>query len=160
MDLAQQRGADTHLLVAGAFASSDLERALTPLLANPRILRVGHLPEADFWRYAAATDLCVNLRYPTAGESSGIAIRLMGIGKPVVFTEGEEISRIPEHACLRVDIGLAEEEALADTIVWLSQDRSAAQEIGRRAADYIAKQHAVQIAAERYWQVLKDVKTA
>ena len=35
----------------------------------------------------------------------------MGIGKAVVFTEGEEIARIPENACLRVDAGEAEIEA-------------------------------------------------
>ena len=60
---------DARLLIAGEFASSDLERALAPLSNDPRILRTGHLPEPDFWRYAAAADLCVNLRYPTAGET-------------------------------------------------------------------------------------------
>ncbi len=105
MQLAWDRGTDARLLIAGAFASSDLERAIEPLLGDARILRVGHLPERDFWRYAAATDLCVNLRFPTAGESSGIAVRMMGIGKPVVFTNGAEIARIPENACLRIDLG-------------------------------------------------------
>jgi glycosyltransferase involved in cell wall biosynthesis len=161
MNRSWSRGADAKLLIAGEFSSSDLERSITPLLTGARILRTGYLAEPDFWRYAAATGVCVNLRYPTAGESSGIAIRLMGIGKPVVFNEGEEISRIPENACLRVDIGLAEEETLADTIVWLSQDRATALEIGRRAARHIAQEHAVQIAAARYWQVLKEaLKTA
>ncbi len=149
------RGADARLLIAGEFSSSDLERSLTPILQDPRILRTRYLAEPDFWRYASATDLCVNLRFPTAGESSGIAIRLMGIGKPVIFTEGEEISRLPETTCLRIDIGVAEEETLADAIVWLAQDREAAAEIGRRAARHIAAEHAVQIAAARYWEVLR-----
>ena len=149
------RGADARLLIAGEFASSDLERSLTPVLRDPRILRTGYLAEPDFWRYAAATDVCVNLRFPTAGESSGIAVRMMGIGKAVIFTEGEEIARIPENACLRVDVGVAEEEALADTIVWLSSDREASAEIGSRAARHIAEEHAVEIAARRYWGILK-----
>ncbi len=148
-------GADVRLLVAGAFASSDLERALTPLLEHPRILRVGHLPERDFWRHAAATDLCVNLRFPTAGETSGIAIRMMGIGKPVVFTAGEEIARIPENACLRVDLGAAEEEMLGDIILWLASDREAGVEIGLHAAQHIATEHAVAKVADLYWEVLE-----
>ena len=148
-------GADARLLIAGEFSSSDLERSLTPVLQDPRVLRTRYLAEPDFWRFASATDVCVNLRFPTASESSGIAIRLMGIGKPVIFTEGEEISRLPETACLRVDIGIAEEETLADTIVWLAQDREAAIEIGRRAARHIAAEHAVQIAAARYWEALR-----
>src|SRR5262249_16699664 len=110
MQQAWDSGADARLLIAGSFASSDLERAMTPLLGDPRILRTGYLENRVFWRYAAATDLCINLRFPTAGETSGIAVRMMGIGKPVAFTAGDEIARIPENACLRVDLGSAEEE--------------------------------------------------
>ena len=47
-------------------------------------------------------DACINLRYPLGGETSGIAIRLMGIGKPVLVTDGEEYARFPEDACLRI----------------------------------------------------------
>ena len=154
MERAWSAGADARLLVAGGFASRDLERALTPALAHPRILRVGHLSDRDFWRYAAAVDVCVNLRFPTAGESSGIAVRMMGIGKPVVFTAGEEIARIPENACLRVDLGAAEEEMLAAIVRWLAGDREAGTEIGRRAAEHIAAEHDLAKVAERYWEVL------
>jgi len=157
MHRAWASGAEARLLVAGAFASSDLERSLTPLLRDPRILRAGHLPEPDFWRYLAATDLCVNLRYPTAGESSGIAIRMMGIGKPVVFTAGQEIARFPENACLRVDPGPAEEEILSAIIVWLARDRESAIEIGRRAAQHIAAEHAIEKVAAQYWSVLNTL---
>ena len=157
MHQAWDAGSDARLLIAGEFASQDLERALAPSLRDQRILRVGHLPEPDFWRFASATDLCVNLRYPAAGESSGIAVRMMGIGKPVVFTSGEEIARIPESACLRVDAGPAEEEMLADTILWLSRDPEVAAEIGRRAARYIREQHSLDQIAERYWEILRQV---
>jgi glycosyltransferase involved in cell wall biosynthesis len=148
-------GVDARLLVAGSFASSDLERSLVGQLSDPRILRVGYLPEPDFWCYAAAVDLCVNLRYPTAAETSGIAIRLMGIGKPVVFSSGDEIARIPENACLRVETGPAEEELLADYIAWLAGDREAAREIGMRGAAHVVEHHELEIVAARYWDALK-----
>ena len=60
---------------------------------------------AGFWTAAAAVDACINLRYPAAGETSGIAIRLMGIGKPVMVTDAEECSRFPEDACIRIPPG-------------------------------------------------------
>jgi glycosyltransferase involved in cell wall biosynthesis len=155
MERVWKDGADVTWLIAGAFASSDLDRALTPLLHHPRILRLGYLPEREFWRYAAATDLCINLRYPTAAETSGIAVRMMGIGKPVVFTAGEEIARIPENACLPVDLGAAEEEMLVDHILWLSRDREAAVEIGCHAAQHIAREHAVEKVGKRFWETLE-----
>jgi len=154
MHTAWAAGADARLLIAGAFASSDLERAAGALLRDPRILRTGYLSEPDFWVHAAATDVCVNLRFPAACETSGIAIRLMGIGKPVVFTHGDEIARIPENACLRVDAGEAEEEMLAQIVVWLARDREAAVEIGKRAARHIACEHGIEKVARQYWDVI------
>jgi len=148
-------GADARLLIAGSFASSDLERSLAGQLSDPRIFQTGYLSEPDFWRHAAAVDLCINLRYPTAAETSGIAIRLMGIGKPVAFSDGVEIARIPQNACLRVETSIGEEEMLAAYIAWLAREREAAEGIGRRAAAHIRAHHAPETIAARYWDVLK-----
>ena len=157
MDRLWKSGMDVKLLVQGSFASSDLERAVTPLLENnPRILRAGHLAEPDFWRWAAATDVCLNLRFPTAGETSGIAIRMMGIGKTVAFSAGEELSRYPENACLRVDPGPGEESMLADYLLWLASDREAGEEIGRRAAAHIGREHALERVAALYWDAVLE----
>jgi glycosyltransferase involved in cell wall biosynthesis len=148
-------GADAKLLVQGSFASSDLERALAPEIDHdPRILRAGFLERVAFWKWAAAADVCVNLRFPTAAETSGIAVSMMGIGKAVVFTSGEEIARLPEDTCLRVDRGLAEEEMLSDILRWLAADREAAIEIGRRAAAYIQREHPLERVAAQYWEIL------
>jgi glycosyltransferase involved in cell wall biosynthesis len=155
MDRLWQAKVDVKLLVQGAFASSDLERAMTPLVENnPRIIRTGHLSERDFWRWASAADACLNLRFPAAAETSGIAIRMMGIGKTVIFSEGEEVQRYPENACLRVDSGLDEEPMLANYLRWLASDREAGQEIGRRAAAHIARRHAIECVAAQYWDAI------
>jgi len=147
--------ADMALLIAGDFVSSDLARSLEPMLGSPGILRVGYTAERDFWRYASAVDACVNLRYPAAGETSGIAIRLMGIGKPVILTAAPETSRFPESACLRVDPGVAEEEMLAEYMVWLARFPEDAGAIGQRAAGHIREFHAVDRVARLYWQALQ-----
>jgi glycosyltransferase involved in cell wall biosynthesis len=150
---------DVRLLVQGEFSSTDLERALRDQLRSPQILRAGYLQPTDFWKYAAATDLCINLRYPSAGETSGIAISMMGIQKPVIFTAGPEISRFPENACLQVDLGPVEEDHLARLIKWVASDRSALAEIGSRAGAHILAEHNAERIAQRFWQVLNEIKT-
>jgi hypothetical protein len=152
-----QRSAEIKLLVAGDFVSTDLARAAEPLLANdPGILRVGHLDEHDFWLCASAVDACINLRYPMAGETSGIAIRLMGIGKTVLMSAGDETSRFPEAACVRVDPGHAEEDMLVEYLVWLARHRDDARAIGQRAAAHIQLNHAPGRVAKLYWRALED----
>jgi glycosyltransferase involved in cell wall biosynthesis len=147
-------GEPIQLLLAGNIISSDLEKALEPYASNPHLIRTGYLSDRDFWTHAAAVDVCVNLRYPTAGETSGIAVRLMGIGKPVVFTDGEEISRIPETACLRVPVGPEEEATLRDYLVWLKSNPELREAIGRRAAAHIAEYHSAARVAASVWEVI------
>jgi glycosyltransferase involved in cell wall biosynthesis len=148
--------AEMMLLVAGDFVSSDLARAMQGrLIPEAGVLRIGFTPEQDFWRYAAAADACVNLRYPSAGETSGISIRLMGIGKPVLVTAGAETSRFPESACLRLDSGVAEEEMLSAYMAWLARRPDDAREIGERAAAHIREFHAPERVAGLYWQALQ-----
>jgi len=150
----RQTQPDSRLLIAGTFVSSDLARAAAPLLSAPGILRLPYLAERDFWRAALAVDACINLRYPAAGETSGIAIRLMGVGKPVLLTDGEENSRYPAAACLRIEPGVAEEDSLWHNMFLLTSMKECAGEIGLRASGHIVERHrAVQIA-EQYWDTL------
>ena len=142
------------LLVAGAFVSSDLERAVAPLLCGPGIVRLPYLAERDFWRAALAVDACINLRYPAAGETSGIAIRLMGVGKPVLLTNNAENTRYPETACLRIQPGVAEEDSLWHHMILLTSIQESAGEIGLRASGYIGERHQAARIAEQYWETL------
>jgi glycosyltransferase involved in cell wall biosynthesis len=144
----------TRLLVAGEFVSTDLRRAVEPMLAGAGIIRVPHLEERDFWLAAGTVDACINLRYPAAGETSGIAIRLMGIGKPVMMSESLECSRFPEDACIRIATGAAEWDSLRAHMMLLASMPQLGEAIGRCAAAYIREHHAVSKVAARYWDVL------
>lgn len=148
-------GANARLLVSGEFVSKAFARTIEPLLQHPAILRTGHLPEPEFWQYLDATDLCVNLRYPSAAEASGVAIRMMGIGKAVAFTNDQSIARFPETACLRIDTGPAEEAMLTDYITWLAKEPGVAAAIGRNAARHIEREHSPSKVAAAYTDVLR-----
>jgi glycosyltransferase involved in cell wall biosynthesis len=132
----------TSLLIAGQFVSTDLERAMAPMLGAPGVVRLPYLVERGFWLAARAVDACINLRYPAAGESSGIAVRMMGIGKPVLLTEGLESAPFPEDACLRIAAGPAERDSLRH------------QTIGQRGAAHIAAHHRVEQIGKRFWDLL------
>jgi glycosyltransferase involved in cell wall biosynthesis len=154
---ARSAGARVGLLLAGEFVSRDLARALAGRLEDQGVLRAGYAPEQEFALYAHAVDACVNLRYPAAGETSGISIRLMSVEKPVIVTDGEEVSRFPKAAVLRVDSGPAETEMLTEYMLWLARFRSDARAIGAAARRHVERDHAPERVAERYWQVLREV---
>jgi glycosyltransferase involved in cell wall biosynthesis len=142
----------TNLLIAGDFVSPTYASAIDA--AAPGVVRVPHLSDSDFWLAAGAIDACINLRYPAAGETSGIAIRMMGTGKPVLVTDSEECSRIPEDACVRIAAGIAERESLRRNMILLTSISGVASAIGIRGAGHIAANHRVTQVAEQYWDVL------
>lgn len=145
---------DTALLIAGQSVSPGLDRLLAIEAEHAGIRRLGHLSETDFAIAAAAVDCCLNLRYPGAGETSGIAIRLMGLGKPVMVTDNAENSAFPEAAVLRVTAGVAESAELFQHILLVAEFPRIAREIGNEARAHIREHHALQPIARRYWEFL------
>jgi glycosyltransferase involved in cell wall biosynthesis len=142
------------LLVAGDFVSADLERACGPLLAHPGVRRLPYLSERRFWVAACAIDACINLRVPPAGETSGIAVRMMGIGKPVLLTESPENCAFPAGTYLPVPPGVAESSVLFDYMGILALSRAIGGEIGRMASDHIGLNHSVERISGMYWNLL------
>lgn len=142
------------LLICGDFVSRDLARAAEPLLGGPGVLRLRHLPEREFWLAASAVDACINLRYPGAGETSGISVRMMGIAKPVMVTTGEETARYPETACFRIPPGVAEKASLTEHSVVVASLPQSAREMGKRGAGHIHSIHSLERVAEKYWETL------
>ena len=148
------------LLVAGDFVSTDLERVTAPLLSAPHVRRLPYLPDADFWLAASAVDACINLRYPAAGETSGIAVRMMGIGKPVLVTDSPECSRFPEGAVVRVASGLGERQSLYEHIVLLTSMSDVTRAIGQRGAGHIQTCHVLDLTGSLYWDLLCECCTS
>jgi glycosyltransferase involved in cell wall biosynthesis len=144
----------TALLVAGQFVSTDLARAVEPLLSAPGTLRLPYMKESEFLLAARAVNAAINLRDPPAGETSGIAVRLMGIGKPVLLTDGPEYARLPEDACLRIPAGVAERDSLWHHMVLLTSNPGVASAIGQRGAGHIRAHHRLPRIGRHYWKVL------
>ncbi len=151
---------NTALLLAGDAVSPDLNRLLESEARHPAIHRLGHLDEREFLHAAAAVDCCINLRYPAAGETSGIAIRLMGVGKPLILSESDATSDFPPAACLRVTPGIAEPAELFDHMTMVAAFPAIARDIGIAAARHIAERHSLEKAVQKYWQLLCEAASS
>ncbi len=141
-------------LLVGEFESPELERLLEPLLAKRWIHRAGYVPDEEFDQYAAASNVVVNLRYPSAGETSGVAVRLMGLGVPVVLSDIPENAAFPADACLRVPPGEIEEPLLLEYLKELARNPAFGRAIGETARSYIRREHNADRCAEMYVEAL------
>lgn len=144
----------TVLVLAGNATSEAYNRLLDAPYEG--VIRIGHTSEADFWNLAHSVDACVNLRYPAAGETSGVTVRLMEAGKPVLMTASADTTDFPEDACIRIDAGIREAPMLAACMRWLVQCPADARAIGTSAREHIRRHHGAAEIGSRFYNALKD----
>lgn len=148
--LAEPGLAAVHLLIAGELSPySNYQPLAEELGVGKRVHVTGFLPFEQLDSAIAATDLCLNLRYPTAGETSASLLRILAVGRPVAVSDYADFGDLPEAIALHVPLGDGEMEALAAAL----RDRLAAPEVlaemGRRARRFVAELHAPELAADR-----------
>jgi glycosyltransferase involved in cell wall biosynthesis len=153
--LKKERPDALYLLVGEVSPHYDLAGILTPELSEGVVL-VGRTELDDFLRYMVAADVAVNLRYPTAGETSGTLIRLLGLGRPVIVSNLGAFSEIPDGACAKVDLDESEEDLLFAYLQALAADEGLRREMGENARRHVAP-HTPEASARAYVDVVRSV---
>jgi glycosyltransferase involved in cell wall biosynthesis len=121
------------------------------------VILTGRVGLDAFLQYMVAADLAVNLRYPTAGETSATLIRLMGLGKSVIVSNVGAFAEFPDDCCAKVDVGEAEEEMLLAMMRALADDGDLRRQMGANAQRYIQDHHTLEGAAQGYIEFIQDV---
>src|SRR5262249_1887542 len=120
---------------------------------NIDVPTTGYIDEADFGAYFAAVDRLVNLRYPSAGETSGTLIRAFEAGKPVAVSDYAQFAEYPDDCVVKIPFGNREIEMLADFFLRELPDPSEAQ---RR---WLAENAAIEKTVEGYLEALAGLRT-
>jgi glycosyltransferase involved in cell wall biosynthesis len=71
-------------------------------LRGEHIVLTGYVADEDFPSYYAVADRFVNLRYPSAGETSGTLIRAFDAGKPVAVSDYAQFAELPDDCVFKV----------------------------------------------------------
>jgi hypothetical protein len=131
-----------HLVIGGEVAPMlDLEGAARRAGVADRVVVTGFLPTAELAAAIAACDLCLNLRYPSAGETSASLLRGLAAGRPAVVSDYAQFAELPDEAVLRVPVGEGEAEALAAALAGLLAQPERLRAMGAAAREYVAGEH-------------------
>lgn len=96
-------------------------------LQRDGIVMTGYVADDDFPMYYAAADRLVNLRYPSAGESSGTLIRALDAGKPVAVSDYAQFAELPDDCVVKIPLGGDEVQRVAEFFTRDLPDPSRAQ---------------------------------
>jgi glycosyltransferase involved in cell wall biosynthesis len=148
---------DVTLLLVGPTAPGfDLERRLQRLgLTGDGLVREPWVDEQRLWALMAGSDVLVNLRHPTMGETSGSVIRGLSLGKPLVVSDVGWFSELPRDVALAVPPDDDEVATLTAALELLASRPDVREAMGANAAELARREHDVERVAELYAAALE-----
>ena len=138
------------LLVGKMLSGMDVPRWIEDLGLEQDVLVAGFVDTMTFGEYLNVPDMFVALRHPSAGETSGSVIKMMGAGKPVMLSNEYAFSEFPDDCCIKIPIGPDEEDQLLERLIYYIENPDERRALGERSKAYIMKQHDIQDAARGY----------
>lgn len=144
-----------YVLVGSISPNYDVRGLLRMLGLGDSVRQIGYSDSETFYDYMAAMDICLNLRYPTAGETSASVLRLMGAGLPVLVSRTGAFQDLPDDACVKIDLDETEREMIIEFLRLLAGKEELRQRIGANARRYVAERHSLACAAGGYLDALR-----
>jgi hypothetical protein len=145
-----------YLLVGSVSPSYDVRAAIGRAGLEDSVSVTGYVERRAFEDYVAAADICLNLRHPTAGETSASLLRLLGAGKPTLVTASGSFAELPPGVAAQVDLDASEGDLIVAYCRLLAARPELAATLGRDARTYVAREHSLHGAAASYMRFLSS----
>ena len=146
---------DARYVIVGELLQFD--RALVERLGiAEKVHFAGRVNLDDFQTWMIAVDVVVNLRYPSAGESSGSLVRSLGAGKPTLVSRMPYCADHPLDLTIQVPVGDGEVEALQAAFERLKSEPGFARELGAAARAYARVRCTLELCAEAQARVVYE----
>jgi glycosyltransferase involved in cell wall biosynthesis len=153
---------EVHLLIVGESSKGlDLEEEARRAGVADRVHVLGFVPFEEFESAISAIDLCLNLRYPTAGETSASLLRVLAAGRPAIVSDYAQFADLPREVVVRVPLAGEEEPGeLAALLRELLASPGRLRAMGDAAREHVRVRHdparsaEAVVAACREWREL------
>ena len=134
----------------------ELERRVASLDLEDAVERHGYVDEAQFWSLLAACDVAVSLRWPTMGETSAGAIRVLSLAKPLIVSNVDAFRELPDDVVLKVAPDEREVETLTAALLALAEDPARCEAFSEAARAYASREHELGHVADLYVAALEE----
>jgi glycosyltransferase involved in cell wall biosynthesis/SAM-dependent methyltransferase len=122
-----------------------------------RVTITGHVRLNEFERRIATTDIAVNLRERTVGETSASLCRIMAAGVPAIVYNVGAFSELPNDAVIKIDHDAHADALLSAFLRRLIEDSNLRAQIGENASRYMLAEHNLEQGAAAYLSFIREV---
>jgi len=124
---------------------------------DDRVTITGHVTLDEFERRIGATDIALNLRERTVGETSASLCRIMAAGVPAVVFNVGAFSELPSDAVVKLDHDEHSGAMLEAYLRRLIEDAALRKRIGDNARRHIVAHHDIEACAASYLDFIRQV---
>jgi len=146
-------------LIAGEFQTKEYEKEIHFLIKKlgieNKVIETGYV--SNLFSYVEISDISVQLRYPTAGETSIITLQIMGLGKPILISNVGSFREIPDDASIKINVDSKEKESILQGFQKLSEKNFRIQ-LGQNAQKYIENEHDPKKIAYEFFNFTKLIQ--
>jgi glycosyltransferase involved in cell wall biosynthesis/2-polyprenyl-3-methyl-5-hydroxy-6-metoxy-1,4-benzoquinol methylase len=125
-----------------------------------RVEITGHVSLAEFERRIAETDIALNLRERTVGETSGSLCRIMAAGVAAIVSRVGWFGELPDDAVVKVEPGEHADAMLCAYLERLVEDADLRTRLGANARRYVVASHDIRRSAADYLDFIREVVAA
>ncbi|MFL6257143.1 MAG: methyltransferase domain-containing protein [Pyrinomonadaceae bacterium] len=125
-----------------------------------RVEITGHVKLEEFESRMAETDIALNLRERTVGETSGSLCRIMAAGVCAVVSAVGWFGELPDDCVVKVEPGEHSDELLRAYLARLIEDESLRASLGANAREFVVAEHDIRKSAEGYLEFIREVVAA
>lgn len=148
---------DFHYYIVGKVDGIDVDKKIRELSLDENVTVTGFTELEDFKTYMNACDVCLNLRYPTHGESSASLHRMLGMGKPVIVSNIGSFEEYPDDIVLKVRHDNNEVIDLYEAICELTKNKKNLKARGQKAYEFAKNNCDLKKNAIRYINFFNNV---
>ena len=149
---------NTYLVFAGEASNSNYCDELITKIKNSfcsdRILVTGWIDDETYEDYLKATDIAVQLRKDTRGETSAAALDCLGYGIPLIVNAHGSMKYIDDSAVYKIQDNFSQSELL-DSLEYLFLDEKKRIELAQKGCEMIQNEHSVENAALLYMKSIE-----
>ncbi|MGB8508906.1 MAG: methyltransferase domain-containing protein [Pyrinomonadaceae bacterium] len=124
---------------------------------NEHVKITDHVSLAEFERLIAGTDIALNLRERTVGETSASLCRNMAAGVPAIVSDVGAFAELPGDVVVKLDCDDEDDALLRAYLQRLISDEPLRRRIGDNARRHMLAEHDIEESAARYASFIRDV---
>ncbi|WP_414584197.1 glycosyltransferase [Scytonema sp. PCC 10023] len=152
-----EQGYPVQYLIGGDLIEPSLkiEEKIQSLGLSKNVIISGYLSDEDFERCIKMSDVVLNLRYPSLGESSAALMTVLSYGKACIVSNYQQFAELPNSVCWKVDIGDLEVPQLVAYLEELMRNSAARKQLGKNAAFFAANYSSYEMTAKLYAGIIE-----